>query len=96
MHHAKKASTEAYQALSPENQLRVQVFWNHGPPLGAKMVPRYKLIGVDEFAITQLKCNKKKGWALMCSRVRKDGHYKAGHRITVILAIELGDPCLPQ
>ena len=96
MHHPKKASTKAYQTLSPENQLRVQVFWNHGPPLGVKMVPRYKLIDVDDFAITLMKCNKKKGWALMCSRVRKYGHYKAGHKITVILAIEPGDPRLSQ
>ena len=88
----KKASTEAYQALRPENQYRVYSFWNYPPPLGVRNVPRYKLIDIDEFAITLEKCNRTGGWALMCHRVRKDGHYKRGLKLTCLLGIEPGDP----
>ena len=48
----KKVSTEAYQALRPEIWFWVFAFWNHPPPLGVRDVLRYKLIDIDEFAIT--------------------------------------------
>ena len=90
----KKASTEAYQALSPENQLRVSVFWNRGPPLGVYGLPCFKLIDVDEFGLTLEKCNRTNGWALKCTRVRKDGYYKEGNKLTALIAIKPGDPRL--
>ena len=53
------------------------------------------LIDVDEFGVTIERCNRKKGWALKVFRVRKDGHYGHGQKITVLFAIEPGDPTLP-
>ena len=91
----KKASTEAYQALTPANRFRAFTFWNCPPPLGVKGVPRNTLIDADEFGLTLEKCNRTGGWALMCHRVRKDGDYKRGLKITCLLAIEAGDPRLP-
>lgn len=91
----KVASTEAYQALRPENVFLVDCFFNCPPPLGIRGVPRYKFIDIDEFGLTLQKCNRTNGWALMCQRVRKDGHYKVGLKLTCLLAIEPGDPRLP-
>ena len=91
---SKRASTEAFQALRPDVLFVEQCFWNHLPPLGVFGVPRYKMLDVDEFGITLERCNRKKGWALTCFRVRKDGHYKVGNKLTVLLAIEPGDPRL--
>ena len=42
-----------------------------------------------------LECNRTGGWALSVFRVRKDGHYHFGAKITVLFAIEPGDPRLP-
>ena len=55
-----------------------------------------KLIDVDEFGVTFERCNRKYGWAPKFSRVRKDGHYGHGTKITVLFAIEPGDPTLPE
>ena len=76
-------------------QIRVWGFWNCPPPLGIFEVPRRKLIDVDEFGVTFEKCNCTGGWAVKVLRVRKDGHYHHGTKITVIFAIKQGDPTLP-
>ena len=91
----KIASVEAYQAQTERVQRRVYAFWNHAPPLGICGIPRRMLIDVDEFGVTIERCNRKKGWALKVFRVRKDGHYGHGQKITVLFAIEPGDPTLP-
>ena len=91
----KKASTEAYQAFTPHNIFRVDVFFRCPPPLGVFGVDRRKLIDIDEFGLTLEKCNRTNGWALKCFRVRKEGHYKVGNKLTCLLAIEPGDPRLP-
>ena len=91
----KRASTEAYQAQRADVQFRVWSFFNCPSPLGIFQVPRRRLIDVDEFAVTMEKCNRTGGWALRVFRVRKDGHYHFGAKITVIFAIEPGDPRLP-
>jgi hypothetical protein len=57
--------------------------------------PQRKLIDVDEFGITMEKCNRTSGWALKVFRVCKEGHYHFGAKITVLFAIEPGDPRLP-
>jgi len=57
-------------------------------------VPRWKLIDFDEFGVSLEKCNCTGGWAVKVLRVRKDGHYHHGAKITVIFAIEPGDPRL--
>ena len=62
------------------------------PPLGIFQVPRRRLIDVDEFGATFEKCNRTGGWAMKVLRVRKDGHYHHGIKITVIFAIEPRDP----
>lgn len=41
------------------------------------------------------KFNCTKAWSLTCHRVRIDGHYKVGSSLTVLLAIEPGDPLVP-
>jgi hypothetical protein len=92
----KRASTEAYQAQREDVQFRVWSFFNCPSPLGIFQVPRRKLIDVDEFGITMEKCNRTEGWVLRVFRVRKDGHYHFAAKITVIFAIEPGDPRLPQ
>jgi hypothetical protein len=76
-------------------QFRVWGFWNCPPPLGVFQVPRWKLIDVDKFGLTFEKCNRTSGWAVTVHRVRKDGHYHHGMKMTVIFAIEPGDPALP-
>ena len=48
----KKASTEAYQAFTPENRLKAHVFFHNPPRFGIAGVPRRKLIDVDEFGLT--------------------------------------------
>ena len=91
----KIASVEAYQAQREDVQQLVYAFWNHAPPLGICGIPRRMLIDVDEFGVTIERCNRKKGWALKVFRVLKDGHYGHGQKITVLFAIEPGDPNLP-
>jgi hypothetical protein len=88
-------STEAYQAQQPDVQLRIWSFWNCSLPLGVFHEPRRKLIDVDKFGVTLKKCNIMKGWTVKVHRVRKDGHYHHGVKITVIFAIKPGDPTLP-
>jgi len=74
---------------------RVECFFDMPPPLGICGVPRNKLIDVGEFGVTLEKCNRSGGWALKVFRVRKDGHYHHGSKLTVLFAIEPGDPRLP-
>jgi hypothetical protein len=91
----KKASTEGYQTQQPDVQFCVWGFWNCPPPLCIFQVPRRRLIDVDEFGATFERCNRTGGWAMKLLRIRKDGHYHHSMKITVIFAIELGDPALP-
>jgi hypothetical protein len=65
------------------------------PPLGILQVPRRRLIDVDEFGASFERCNRTGGWAVKVLCVRNDGHYHHGIKITVIFAIEPGDPALP-
>jgi hypothetical protein len=91
----KRASTEGYQTQHPDVQFGVWGFWNCPPPLGVFQVPQRRLIDVDKFGVMLEKCNCTGGWAVMVHRVRKDGHYHHGIKMTVIFAIEPGDPALP-
>jgi len=47
---------------------------------------------VDEFGAMFERCNRMGGWTVKVLRVRKDGHYHHGIKITVIFAIEPRDP----
>jgi hypothetical protein len=91
----KKALIEGFQMQQPDVQFRVWGFWNCPPPLGIYGVPQRILIDVDEFGVTLEKCNRIRGWAVKVLRVRKDGHYHHGVKMTVIFAIEPRDPALP-
>ena len=88
----KVASTEGYQTQHPDVQFCVWGFWNCPPPLGVFQVPRQKLLDVDEFGLTFEKCNRTLGLAVVVHRVRKDGHYHHGMKMTLIFAIEPVDP----
>ncbi len=92
----KKASTEAYQAHTPVNRLRCELFFSMPPPIGIVQVPRRKFIDVDEFGIALEKCNNKHGFALKCYRIRKTGHYTRNTKLTVLFAVEAGDRRLPN
>jgi hypothetical protein len=88
----KKASIGAYQALNEDVQLRVYTFWNYPPPLGIFQVPLFRLIDFDEFGVTLERCNRSCGCALKVFRVRKDGHYKVGRKITILFALATTRP----
>jgi hypothetical protein len=91
----KKASTEAFQAHTQENLFKEFLFWSQPLPLGVVGTPRYKLIDVDEFAFALEKLNRPYAYSISCYRVRKLGHYTRNTKLTVIFAIEPGDPRLP-
>jgi hypothetical protein len=80
----KKASFEAYQAQRQHVQLRVELFFNEPLPLGIRDVPRRRIVDFDEFGVTIEKYNHFGGWRLTVHRVRKDGHYHHGSKITCI------------
>ena len=90
----KKVSVEAYDAFSERNVLREGLFWTRGLPLGKVGIERRKFIDIDEFAVEHRKLNRSKGWGLSCYRVRTVGNYTKDTKLTVILAIEAGDPRL--
>lgn len=92
----KRGSTEAYQAFSPESILRCQLFWSQPPPLGVATMRRSQLIDFDEFGVELARCNDKYGRAAPSLRVRKPGHYTRSTKLTVILAVEPGDPNVPD
>ena len=91
----KAASTEAYQAFTPRNLLRAELFWTRPPPLGVFQIPRRQLVDFDECGIVLEQCNRSKGHSVTGVRIRKPGHYSRGIKLTVIMAIEPGDPNLP-
>ena len=92
----KKTSVEGYQTQQPDVQFRVWGFWNRPPPLGIFEVLWRKLINVDEVGVSLEKCNHMGGWAIKEFCVQKDGHYHHDIKMTVIFAIEPGDPDLPM
>ena len=79
----------------PDVEFRVWSFWSCPHLAGVLGMPQRKLIDFNEFGVLLEKCNRTGGWAVKVLCVRKDGHYHHGVKITVIFAIELGDPRLP-
>ena len=50
---------------------------------------------MNKFGVMFDRCNCTGGWAVKVLRVQKDGHYHHGIKITVIFAVNPGDPALP-
>jgi hypothetical protein len=92
----KRASTEAHQAYTPRNILRCQLFWSQPPPIGVHQTPRRLMIDFDECGLELQSCNRRHGMAFSGLRVRKRGNYSRDTKLTVIMAVEPGDPNLPN
>ena len=50
----------------------------------------------DEFGLAIERLNRKRGYASTHFRIRKPGHYCRNTKLTVIVAVEPGDPGLPD
>ena len=92
----KKSSTDAKQAYTPINLFKRHLFFNSGFPTGVQGLPRKLLIDIDECGLMLMIANRNFGHAMKHLRVRKKGNYCRDTKVTVILAIEPGDPELPD
>lgn len=91
----KVTSTIAYQAFTPRNLLRRELFFSRPYPVGIFGTPRRLLIDVDEFGVHRNDANRKRGSSLKGLYIRKPGHYDRGDfKLTIILAVEPGNPAL--
>ena len=91
----KRASTTAYQAFTPINFKRHYNFWHKPFPAGISNIRRKDLLDADEMALVISDANENYGHAVKDCRVRKIGNYGRGKfKITLIMAIEAGDPDL--
>ena len=88
----KVGSTEARQASLPINIFKREQFWNMPVPFGVDGCERRRLIDVDEIGIEIQRSNRKYGHSFTGVRVVKPGHYSRDTKLTVILAVEAGDP----
>ena len=92
----KRASLEAFAAYTPMNMMRVELFFSDVLPVGIYGVPFFRLIDIDEAKFCLDGIESKYGRSLTCVRVRDTAHYKRMSRgITLILAVEPGNPHLP-
>ena len=92
----KRASLEAFEAYTPLNRMRCDLFFSEAPPVGIHTVPLHRCLDFDEAGFTLTSCESKYGKATTCIRVRDTGHYKKGQkRLNLILAVEPGNPMLP-
>ena len=91
----KVGSTEAKQASLPINVFKREQFWTMHLPFGVHGCERRRLIDIDECGIELQRSNRKYGHSFTGIRVVKPGHYSRDTKLTVILAVEAGDPDLP-
>ncbi|KAJ1414605.1 hypothetical protein B484DRAFT_335193, partial [Ochromonadaceae sp. CCMP2298] len=84
----KRASTTAYQALTPRNIARHQLFWTRPPPLGVFGVPVAQLLDMDETAIFITSANRPFGKSFSAFRVRDADPYGHTEKWMLILAID--------
>lgn len=92
----KVTSTVAYQAFTQVNLDRRRLFWTRPWPVGIHGIPRRQLIDADEFGLHLNAANRKYGSAPIGLKIRKPGNYDRGtFKLTIILAIETGDPDIP-
>ena len=92
---SKKASTEAYQAFTPRNLLREELFFTRGLPLGISEVPRRTLVDFNWCGVSLDRNNRRNGHLLVGLRIRKPGHYTTHTQLAVLLAMAPGTPLLP-
>ena len=91
----KVASCEAYQAYTLQNCAHAWWFWTLPPPLGVTGVQHCQLIDVDEAGF-ELSCiNWRQGYSATLIHIQKMGHYTRDTKLTMIMAIEPGDPIIP-
>lgn len=91
----KVTSTVAYQAFTPRNMLRRELFWTESYPVGIHGTPCHLLIDIDEFGVHKKSANRKYGSSMKGFYIRKPGNYDRGEfKLTVILAVEPGNPAL--
>eukprot|EP00536_Pseudo-nitzschia_multiseries_P018113 jgi/Psemu1/54190/gm1.54190_g len=79
----KKPSIEAFKAYSPANMRRELLFWNIQLPIGVVGIPRNKMAESAQFLGNCVR------------QVRTVGNYEKGQKLTVMIAVEPGDPELP-
>ena len=92
----KVGSTEARQTSLPINIFKQNQIWNMPPPFGVNGCNRRRLTDIDECGIELNHTNHKYGHAYSGVIVVKPGHYSQDTKLTVLLAVEAGDPALPD
>ena len=93
----KVTSTVAYQALTERNLTRRRLYWTMPGPIGIHGIPRRLLIDADKFGLHLNDANRKYGSSPRGLKIRKPGNYDRGtFKLTVILAVEAGDPGIPN
>ena len=91
----KRASTTAYQALTPFNQARRHNFWHLPHPAGIFGTPRARLIDIDEAGIgLEQDVGRKHGKSFTVNRVRQPGVYGRGVKFTLIAAFDCRQGCV--
>eukprot|EP00536_Pseudo-nitzschia_multiseries_P017123 jgi/Psemu1/49423/gm1.49423_g len=91
----KKPSIKAFKAYSPADMRREFLFWNRELPIGMVGISQKYFIDVNEFAMEAKRLNQSNSLAICFRRVRTVGSYEKGQKLTVMIAIEPGDPELP-
>ena len=93
----KVTSTVAYQAFTERNLTCWRLFWTMPWPNGTCEIPQHLLIDANEFGLHLNDANRKYGSAPWGLKIRKPGNYDRGtFKLTVILAVEAGDPAIPN
>ena len=93
----KRASKESYDAFSPASVRAVRWFKTLPPPLGIHTVQMHRLIDIDETGFYLKKCSSNYGRGHRTCRVRTPSHYRRNElKINVILAVESGNPNIPN
>eukprot|EP00536_Pseudo-nitzschia_multiseries_P018238 jgi/Psemu1/54711/gm1.54711_g len=93
--HQQEAEHRSFKAHSPANMRMAFLFWNRQLPIGMVGIPRKHFIDVNEFAMEAKWLNWSNSWSICFRRVRTVGKYEKGPKLTVMIAVEPGDPELP-
>lgn len=79
------------QALLPYNATKRRHFWTQPEPLGVVGTERRRLIDVEECGI-----ELENTGGHISLKIGKPGHYTRYTKLTILMAIEAGDPNLPE